>query len=289
MKKKLLLATALLFLTVLSWAQPAITPNKTPAYLAFRQEGRLPMISAHRGGRFIPGYPENALETFGLTLRQAPAMIECDISMSRDSVLFLLHDNTLDRTTNGHGRADSTDWATIQGLYLYDDFGHATPYRIPRLEDALLWCKHNAALFTLDVKRGVPFPMVAAAVDAAGVADNTIMITYNLEDALEVHRLAPHAIISVNIRNEQELDNYLASGIPPGQLIAFTGLQQRSMEFYKKLHDKGIPAIIGTMGNLDTKAMVRGPQTYLSLFRAGADIFATDRPLDVYQAVNGLQ
>ena len=91
-------------------------------------------------------------------------------------------------------------------------------------------------------------------------------------------------MISVNIRNEAELKKYLDSGIPARQLLAFTGLQERSDNFYDALHRNGILAIIGTMGNLDTRAMVRGSSVYLGLFQSGADIFATDYPIEIFQA-----
>lgn len=281
-KKSSLAATLLLFLCF-SWAQPSVLPNSVAEYLAFREEGRIPIISAHRGGRFLPLYPENALETFDYVLRHAPALIECDINMTKDSVLILLHDNSLNRTTTGKGRVDSTNWEGLRSLQLVDDYGRETPFHIPLLKDVLHWCKGRTVL-TLDVKRGVPFSNVIAAIDSAGVADYTVVITYNLEDALEVYRLAPGLMISANIRNEAELKKYLDSGIPARQLLAFTGLQERSDNFYDALHRNGILAIIGTMGNLDTKAMVRGSSVYLGLFQSGADIFATDYPIEIFQA-----
>ena len=43
-------------------------------------------MSAHRGGPY-PGYPENAIETFEYIASQIPTVIECDIAMTKDSVL----------------------------------------------------------------------------------------------------------------------------------------------------------------------------------------------------------
>lgn len=259
-------------------AQPA---NSLKAFLT--QQQRTPLISAHRGGRFLPGYPENCLETFSFVTQQMPAIIELDIRLTADSVLVLLHDETLDRTTTGKGKLSSQSWEEISLLQLVDDFGETTPYRIPLLSEALKWCKGRAPL-TLDVKRGVPFDRVVAAIEAADAAGFSAIITYNLTDALTVHRLAPELMISASIRNEDELQAYLDSGIPTDKLIAFTGLQQRSSNFYDALRRHGIPSIIGTIGNLDNKAMARGLQVYRELFLAGADIFATDRPFEAREA-----
>jgi glycerophosphoryl diester phosphodiesterase len=264
-------------------AQPA---NRLADFLAPQAE-RSPLISAHRGGRFLPGYPENCLETFEHLAGQIPAIIEFDIRLSADSVLFLLHDESLERTTNGSGKANAKTWDELRKLQLRDDFGELTPYRLPLLSEVLEWSKGRAPL-TLDVKRGVPFELVIAAVRAAEAEAYAAIITYNLPDALAVHRLAPELMISVNIRNDDELQAYLDSGIPYDRLIAFTGLQERSGEFYAALRRHGIPSIIGTMGNLDNKAAARGPQVYRDLFHAGADIFATDRPREAWEALQPL-
>src|SRR5690554_173485 len=60
-------------------------------------ENSYPLVSAHRGG-VSKGFPENALETFAHTASKMPAIIECDIRLTRDSVLVLLHDETIERT-----------------------------------------------------------------------------------------------------------------------------------------------------------------------------------------------
>src|SRR5690606_25051382 len=54
-------------------------------------EDRVPLVSAHRGGPDI-GFPENAIETFQRAASKMPAIIECDIALSKDSVLVLMHD-----------------------------------------------------------------------------------------------------------------------------------------------------------------------------------------------------
>ena len=54
---------------------------------------RIPLVSAHRGGPY-PGFPENSIESFEHVIKQTPAVIECDIAMTKDSVLVMMHDYT---------------------------------------------------------------------------------------------------------------------------------------------------------------------------------------------------
>ena len=56
--------------------------------------------------------PKNTLAAFRLGARHGYRMFECDAKLSSDGVLFLLHDATLERTTNGHGAAGERSWAS---------------------------------------------------------------------------------------------------------------------------------------------------------------------------------
>lgn len=271
----------LLFLLILSgdiWAQD-------PLWFTDAEGRHLPRISAHRGGRFIPGYPENAIATFEQTLAATPAMIECDVSMTADSVLILMHDNTLDRTTTGSGRVDQQRWESISTLKLEDDFGALTDYSVPRLDATLRWAGQKKAVLTLDVKRGVPFDKVLAEVRAAGIKEQIVVITYNVRDAQTVYNLDPEIRISASIRNIEELQRIDSTGIPARNLLAFTGTTLSSKELYEALRAKQIPAMLGTLGNLDKQAEAQGPHIYREFLAFGVDILATDRPVAVRGAL----
>lgn len=238
--------------------------------------GKAPIISAHRGGP-APGYPENCMATFERTLSIASAMLEMDIAMTRDSVLILMHDASLDRTTNGTGKVDSRSWEEIKGLKLEDNDGQLTDYAIPTLEEALAQLK-GRCLLSLDVKRGVPFDRVVGLVRAAGAEGSAVVITYSAKDAKTVHELAPELMLSVSIRNAEELEWMRQTGIPWRNMVAFTGTSLKDAQFYDQLHQLGISCILGTLGNLDNSAAARGDRLYSQWRQLGADIFATDRP-----------
>ena len=70
--------------------------------------------AAHRGaGRLAP---ENTLASLRLGYSYGYRMAEIDVKLSADGVAFLLHDATLDRTTNGKGRADALGWGELSRL-----------------------------------------------------------------------------------------------------------------------------------------------------------------------------
>ncbi|PJG86026.1 glycerophosphodiester phosphodiesterase [Conservatibacter flavescens] len=72
-----------------------------------------PKFIAHRGGGNAA--PENTLAAFELGVEKGYTMFECDVKLSADETLFLLHDDTLDRTTSGQGSA-KLDWQRLSQL-----------------------------------------------------------------------------------------------------------------------------------------------------------------------------
>jgi glycerophosphoryl diester phosphodiesterase len=73
-----------------------------------------PAWIAHRGAGKLA--PENTLAAFRLGAQHGYRAFECDVKLSRDGVPFLLHDDTLERTTNGHGDAAARTWAELSTL-----------------------------------------------------------------------------------------------------------------------------------------------------------------------------
>jgi glycerophosphoryl diester phosphodiesterase len=96
----------------------------------------LPRVIAHRGTSSRA--PENTLAAFRLAREQGAAMVELDTRLTRDGVLVVIHDSTLDRTTDGHGRVIETDSAEIRRLDAGSWFDpRFRGERVPTLEEAL--------------------------------------------------------------------------------------------------------------------------------------------------------
>jgi len=114
-------------------------------------EWRYPRWIAHRGaGRLAP---ENTLAAFRLGARHGYRMFECDAKLSKDGVVFLLHDATLERTTNGRGVAGDRTWAELSRL----DAGHwhSREYAgepLPTLEQLARFCRANGLLLNIEIK-----------------------------------------------------------------------------------------------------------------------------------------
>lgn len=247
-------------------------------------DGRVPLISAHRGGP-MPGYPENAIETFANIAKKMPAIIECDIALSKDSTLVLMHDETLNRTSNGKGKINKYTAQQLQDYRLKDNDGNLTNYQIPTLEEALKW-GIGKVIFTLDVKKNVPYRLVIDAIRKAQAEAYVIVITYNANQAALVHNLAPELMISASIRSTDDLIRLNDHDVPDTRLVAFVGTRQADKKLTNLLHEHGIMCILGTIGNLDNQALKNGDQVYANFIENGADILSTDRPIEAAKIVS---
>ena len=110
-----------------------------------------PRWIAHRGAGKLA--PENTLAAFRQGASHGYRMYECDAKLSADGVVFLLHDDTLDRTSNGHGLGGELPWAALSRL----DAGgwHARRFAgetLPTLEAVARHCHANGHLLNIEIK-----------------------------------------------------------------------------------------------------------------------------------------
>lgn len=246
------------------------------------------LVSAHRGGP-REGLPENAVETFAATLAAAPALIEADVATSSDGVLFLLHDDTLDRTTTGSGLASETPWATIKALNLLDAGGAPTAFSPPAFADALAFLKDRTIL-QVDIKKSTRYEDVIAEIVRQGAEDRVILIAYTTAQATRLHRLAPEMMVSLNVSTQSDLNRAVAAGVPAWRLLGFTGVEDPKPRLFSILNNQDVEVIFGTLGgrdSIDDQIAASGDDSlYGSIAGMGADIIATDRPLAAQAALD---
>ena len=135
-----------------------------------------PLIGAHRGGP-AQGFPENATQTFGHALTKGPVLLECDVRMTKDSVLVLMHDETLGRTTTGSGPVRGHALKEVRSVQLQTEGGSTTRFEVPTVQEALAWAEGRAIL-ELDIKEEVPRSRVVEALRRSDGLDQALVITY---------------------------------------------------------------------------------------------------------------
>lgn len=110
-----------------------------------------PKIVAHRGGGKLA--PENTLAAIDTGARYGHTMIEFDAKLSQDKQIFLLHDDTLDRTSSGWGVAGEQTWAQLAQLDAGDWFSGAfTGEPLALLTDVAARCRQHRMMANIEIK-----------------------------------------------------------------------------------------------------------------------------------------
>ncbi|WP_145494812.1 glycerophosphodiester phosphodiesterase [Yersinia massiliensis] len=110
-----------------------------------------PPIVAHRGGGALA--PENTLAAIDVGARYGHTMIEFDAKLSHDGQIFLLHDDTLERTSNGWGVAGDLPWEKLIQLDAGD--WYSTEFRgerLPLLSEVAARCAQHGMAANIEIK-----------------------------------------------------------------------------------------------------------------------------------------
>lgn len=132
--------TLLLFLGLSSPAQETKLDHILNDY---HNHPEMVLVAAHRA--INPNYPENSLAAIAESIRIGVDIVEIDIRKSKDGELVIMHDKTIDRTTNGSGKVDDFTLAELKEFRL--KFGNdITDEQIPTLEEVLRLTKDKMLL-----------------------------------------------------------------------------------------------------------------------------------------------
>jgi glycerophosphoryl diester phosphodiesterase len=146
-----------------------------------REAGRV-HVCGHRG--YSLHYPENTLVAFDAARAAGATSIEIDVVLTKDGEPIVLHDLSVDRTTDGHGFAADLSFAEINAL---DAGGRFDPRfagtKIPTLRNTLEWAKQTGTVVVLEIKEAerpdFAVDRVAALLGSTGTSDQVIVISFD--------------------------------------------------------------------------------------------------------------
>ncbi|WP_217602192.1 glycerophosphodiester phosphodiesterase family protein [Chitinophaga sp. GbtcB8] len=248
----------------------------------------IPFISGHRGG-VNAGFPENSIEAFENTLRHTPATFEIDPRLTKDSAIVLMHDATLDRTTTGKGKVGDYTLAELKQLKLKDVEGNVTEFRIPTLQEAIVWSKGKTVLI-LD-KKDVPFEMTAKIIKDNHAEGNVMVTVHTAKEARWYHERNKDIVFEAFVKTQQALEEYEAEQIPWSHIMAYVGPDNNAAlkPLYRNLNKRGVMCMISTAPTYDKLASAAERKAaYQAIIRDGASLIEADRSIEAADAIRSL-
>jgi glycerophosphoryl diester phosphodiesterase/acyl-CoA hydrolase len=162
---------------------------------SWRKPGAPCLVVGHRGAAGLA--PENTFPSFELALAQGADAVETDVHLTRDGVPVLLHDETVDRTTNGHGAVADLTLAEIRSLDASGRFhaSHAGT-RVPTLDDFLAWAQGRTRIVVELKGTGNPdlVPHVVRVVREQRLLGETLLISFDHAALKQARELCPEAL-----------------------------------------------------------------------------------------------
>jgi len=267
----------------------------------FADAGAGVIVVAHRGchspspRQGLPSAPENSLAALDHCVKLGVDVMETDVRRAADGNLVILHDDTLERTTDGSGKVSEKTLADLRGLRLREDVGGATApltdQRIVTLDEMLAHARGRIVL-NLDIKDPI-YSEVIDAVIRAGAQREVILKTIAgiasppLASVTPFDRV-PFMPILINAKGKADL-----AAIAAGQLA---GAKPVAIELPRMTSDQ-LPAVASVAGKHGVRLMIntigegflagvggdadalRDPdRVWGKLSRAGVSIFQTDEP-----------
>lgn len=179
-------------------------------------------IAGHRGGYYF-NYPESSLSLLNYLSKQFKKdtiIAEIDLRKSKNGTIYIMHDETVDRTTNGTGKIDQLDDKYLEGLFLKKENREITKKRIPTFEEVLQFIRKKNINLMLDIK--TPIHSEAYELVKKHKLENRILtLTFNMELTKKVASLSNKISLSALIESENDWQQFNDVSMTAGKKIAY--------------------------------------------------------------------
>jgi glycerophosphoryl diester phosphodiesterase len=173
----------------------------------------LPRVFAHRCGGALA--PENTLAGLRIAAAMGALAVEFDVMLSADGTPWLIHDETLERTTNGRGRVCDTPDRVLQtldaGFQRHPSFASEP---LPTLESAARLCRDLGLMVNLEIKPATGFETLTGEVVARHILDlwqgapRPLVSSFSIDALMAARRVAPE--LSLGCLWERPASDWLA-------------------------------------------------------------------------------
>ena len=231
-------------------------------------------IASHRGGALL--WPENSRLAFEQTAKLPVEQVEFDVHPSRDGRLVVIHDDALERTTDGKGAVCQHDWADLNRLILKGSGGQ----RMLLLEEVVEIFRPTPIILRLEMKPGpnrTPYPnhpaRIVDALKAWHILDRTVISSFQLGSVVEAarHGKAMRHVWLVTPATQTDIGLAEVIKLAGSNGVPMLGLRSNVLDAPTVAAVRGAGLGIGGWACNDAPAIAK-------MFELGVDVFTTDRP-----------
>lgn len=235
------------------------------------------MIAAHRASN--PYYPENSLAAIKYAIETGIDIVEIDIRTTKDGKLVLMHDESINRTTNGKGNIKDYTLAELQRFELDKKWLDTLKHKIPLVKDALKLAQGRIML-DLDLKE-VYIKQIVKLVQQTNTQKQALFFDGSFQILDSVLYYDSTLLLMPRAHSLEQTRKIIHKYHPPVVHIDPSFYSNEVVEIIKK---DGGRVWINALGWPDIKAYIGFKKAaYNPLLKYKANIIQTDFPLDVHQ------
>lgn len=232
------------------------------------------LVCAHRG--FHAYNPENSIASVQDAIDNGIAMIEIDVRASKDGHLVLMHDETIDRTTNGFGNVSDYTLEELQAFRLKNDNGILTQETIPTLHQVLNVARGKLYV-DLDIDNKVSIKKIEPVIEQFSMSNQVLFYTKNIAEINTLLTTNHSALIMPNINNNADFLTYENSGI---QIAHFTNTSFNQY-LVNKAKNKGWYIFKNAYVNSDNSPQDDAYNEINKIVNLKGNIIQTDYPIQI--------
>jgi glycerophosphoryl diester phosphodiesterase len=249
-----------------------------------------PKIAAHRGGAALR--PENSLLAFRNAIALGADALEFDLHLTRDDVVVVIHDPTLDRTTTASGPVRDRTLAELRSARLTSRDGRVTDERVPTLTELLDLARAGSIELLPEIKVGVdgqPYPgMEEKVLDLIRTHDMLARVTIQAFHPATIRRLLAlqPGIRTMYLASRRQLEAERASGADAVRRARDAGATDLGIEF--RVIDATVVAAARAAKIRLSAWTVNEEPDIRRMLDLGVDVIMSDRP-DLALKVGGVR
>ena len=229
------------------------------------------MVAAHRGAHLK--YPENSMPAVSEAVRLGIDVAEVDIRFTKDKKMVIMHDKTVDRTTNGKGLVADYTFEEIRKLKLRIK-DSVTNEIVPTLEEVFKIAK-GKILVDLDIKERGTVDSIIALVDRMDMKKNCVFFVYRPEYAKIIKERDHELMAMVRTSKTSDVPEVFKIAKPEAVHIDQGHYNDTVVNVCKS---NGSRIWINALGDVDSKVAAGDLNAFEEVTKYGANMIQTDQP-----------
>jgi glycerophosphoryl diester phosphodiesterase len=203
---------------------------------------------SHRGNSsFVPYAPENTLVAYDIAWKMGADSVEVDVQSTKDGELVIMHDDTVDRTTNGSGRVEDMTLAQIKALKVISYNKDVPHQQVPTFRETLAYMKGKTMIY-VDIKT-TDIAKLVEEIQQEDMIESAYLLIYSVAEGYAARSQNSFVSLLAAAHTKEQVQEFIDALSP---IVMFEMLYDDiTPDMAELIHSKGIKIHMDALGEFD--------------------------------------